>query len=210
MTLQAREILLIGAGGHGRVCADIATAAGYTIKGFYDANKQIGDDIFGPKVIANDLNELLDLFPPKSLDIAISIGENSTRERYFNRLKELNYDIVSLFHPSAIISDSASIEIGTVIMPRVVVQPNVTVNKYCILNTACIVGRDSVLAKGVHICPGVVLEHSVDCGENTLICTRATVLSRVQIHANAIVGAGSLVQEDVPEARTVVGVPSNR
>ena len=50
----------------------------------------------------------------------------------------------------------------------------------------------------------------VEIGKNVWIGTKATILDGVRIGDNAIIGAYSLVNKDVPSGNKVVGIPARK
>ena len=80
--------------------------------------------------------------------------------------------------------------------------------RQCIVNTRASVDHECVLADGVGVAPGATLCGLVQIDVNGWVCAGATVLPRVRIGADAVVGAGAVVTRDVPGGLTVVGVPA--
>jgi len=145
---------------------------------------------------------------PLGFVVAIGNPHGDVRQRLHRELCDYGLIPVSFTHPSAVISESAVIEDGVQIMPQAVVHVDARIGKQCIINTGASVDHDCVLADGVEIAPGAVLCGEVVVGENTWVCAGATVLPRIRIGANVIVGAGSMVNYDVADGVTVVGVPA--
>ena len=63
---------------------------------------------------------------------------------------------------------------------------------------------------GCEVGPGTTLCGCVTMHRNSWVCAGATVLPRVSIGENTIVGAGSVVINDIGNNRTVVGVPAKK
>ena len=81
------DVIIIGAGGHGRVVLDILRAAGeFNPVGFIDANPSLaGTEINGVPVIGPP-NQLPKLRQKKIKSAIIAIGDNRTRLRYAQTL----------------------------------------------------------------------------------------------------------------------------
>lgn len=191
-------IYLFGAGGHGKVIADILECCGTAIGGVFDADqtKKIWDypilSFPGPFDSAKDA-------------IIISIGNNAIRKKI---AAELNCRFETAIHPSAVISQHSFIGEGTVVMAGAIVNADTKIGKHCILNTGCSIDHDSVIADYVHISPQAVLCGGIRVGEGTHIGTGAVIIPGITIGNNSIIGAGAVVIRDVPDNSTVVGVPA--
>ncbi len=203
-----KSLLIIGAGGHGRVCAEAAQAAGWTVAAFFDEAIKGGLPINNIPVTTVELKELHTEFPPGSHAVFIAIGSNNDRRGLFEYARDLGYELPVIIHPSAQISPSAIIGDGSVALANVVVNANSRIGAYCILNTACTVDHDNVLDDGTQICPGAHLAGSVICGRLAFVGTGANVIPGRKIGGGAVIGAGSLVATDIPHGHRVMGNPA--
>ncbi|HIB50722.1 MAG TPA: acetyltransferase [Phycisphaerales bacterium] len=186
------RIIIIGAGGHGRVVEDASSLPCV----FLDDNTALANVIGTP----SRLNEFI-----KDEDgVVVAIGDNTTR---LNLLQTIEQATVVL-PPSAVVSKTASLGNGTVVFARAVVNPNAIVGIGCIINSGSTVEHDCVLANGVHISPGANLGGNVSIGECSWVGIGANVKNGVTIGKHVIIGAGAAVVNDIPDGVTVVGVPA--
>lgn len=146
----------------------------------------------------------------QELGFCIAIGNPHGRIRLqlHERLKAEGLQPTTIAHPSAWIASDAEIGEGSQIMAGAIIQPQTRLGRYCIINTKASVDHEDVLADGVEIAPGATLCGDVSVGINAWICAGATVLPRIKIRADAVVGAGAVVTRDVPAGITVIGVPA--
>lgn len=203
---MSKDVIIIGAGGHAKVIADIIYKSGDNLIGFLDdnlANK--GKEIYlGKKV----LGTTKDIKNYNKNYFIIGIGNNSIRKKINN---ENNLKLYSAIHPSAIIAEDVKIGTGSVIMAGVVINPGTVIGKNCIINTSSSLDHDNLLEDYVHISPGAHLAGTVSVKEGTWICTGAIVKNNITIGKNNIIGAGSVVIKDIIEENTTyVGVPAKR
>jgi sugar O-acyltransferase (sialic acid O-acetyltransferase NeuD family) len=203
-----RRVVIVGAGGHGRVCAEIATAAGFTVAGFCDAARGRGETVNGLTVLANELAQLGPIAPPDTTEVFIAIGDNARRAALFEAAVALGYRLATLIHPTAVVSATARIAAGSVLMPAVVVNANTRIGRNCIVNTSASLDHDNDLADGVQICPGVRSAGTVRFGAEAFIGTGAVIVPGRTIGARARVSAGAVVFHDVAEGVTVAGNPA--
>lgn len=194
---QNKEIYIYGISGHGKVVADIAIACGYTISGWID------DSIHND---TPDWETFIQTHP--SCTIALGIGNNHTRFELFQKIIRFGYQLPALIHPSAIVSPSATIACGTVVMPLCVINANAIIREGVIINSGAIIEHDCILGSHSHISPNVALAGNVSIGNYSHIGIGATIIQNITVGDNVIVGAGTVVLNHLPNNCTAVGVPS--
>ena len=201
------SLLILAAGGHGKVVAETALAAGSVSSiAFLDDRPLppvLGWPVLGPLELA--LDPLLKAqFPLAS----VAIGHSVTRLLWVERLQGAGYQLPLLIHPSASISPSAHIGSASVVFANAVVQAQAMIGTGSILNTGSSVDHDVHLASGVHLCPGAHLAGEVHVGARSCIGIGASVIQNVSIGSDVTVGAGAVVVSDLPDGVTAVGVPA--
>ena len=197
------RLVIIGAGGHGKVLADNAQKNGYTDICFVDdraEDKCMEFPIVGTSADIPSMND-------GKTDFVIGIGNNSVRKKIAQ-----TYDVnwVSLIHPSAQIAVNVSVGRGTVVMAGAVINACATVGAHCIINTRAVIEHDNVIEDYVHISPNAALGGTVHIGEQTHIGIGATVINNIEICGNSIIGAGAVIVRNIEEAGTYVGVPARK
>lgn len=196
-----KKLVIIGAGGHGKVIADIALKNGYTNIVFVDDNSTgecMGLPIAGTTSDVEKLND-------GNTEFVIGIGNNATRKRL---AEQFDVNWTTLIHPSAQIAVSVSIGKGTVVMAGAVINVCASIGEHCIINTCAVVEHDNVIGDYVHISPGVKLSGTVSVGRNTWIGTGTSVINNISICDDVIVGVGSVVIRSVENKGTYYGIIS--
>jgi UDP-perosamine 4-acetyltransferase len=203
------DIIIIGAGGHGRVVLEILRAAGkYRAIGFLDSDPSLagtevaGLPVFGP------VNQMGKLRHQKIKAAIVAIGDNRTRRSYARLLDDQGMELINAIHPSACISPSAKIGHNVVIAPGAIVTTEATIADSVILNTGCCVDHECEIGEAVHICPTAALAGRVRVGAGAFIGLGAKIIQCMSIGEDATIGAGAVVIRDVPAGATVVGVPA--
>ena len=200
-------LIIIGAGGHGKVVADAAACANYW-KEIVFADKRYPELLnAGHWPVTHDGNDL-DNLDKNTCDVIVAIGDNNIRHKLHNELKIKGFNLVNVIHPSAQISNYAETGIGNAIMAQVVINVDTKVGDACIINTAATVDHDCIIADGVHISPGAHLAGHVEVGQQSWIGIGATVNQSLNIGKNVILGAGSVAIEPIPDGKTATGVPA--
>jgi len=202
MEKSNKKFVLIGAGGHAKVCYDIAEKMEK-----WDNILVLDDDPDNDYFdIAGSLNDAPKY--AKDSDFFVAIGDNETRMSMTKKLNELDASIAKLIHPQATISSNVIIEEGTVVMAGVVINSATEIGKGCIINTSSSINHDNVISDFVHISPGAHLAGSVSVGEKTWIGIGANIINNLTIGKDTIIGAGSLVINSISESGTYIGVPA--
>jgi len=203
------DVIIIGAGGHGRVVLDILRTAGdHNPVGFLDADPSlIGEQIFGLSVLGT-LEMLAELRQKGVGGAIVAIGNNGHRLANAKLAVQSGLELVSAVHPRAVISATAKLGTNLVVAAGAVVGANVHLADSVIVNTAAVVDHDCQIGQGVHIAPGSLLAGWVQVSPRVLIGMGACVIQSLKIGERAVVGAGAVVIRDVPAHATVVGVPA--
>lgn len=141
-----KGLLIIGAGGHGKVVKEVAEAVGYDKIAFLDDNSEeaVGK-IADSKQFVQEYQAAFG-----------GIGNNKFRNELLQRLEQEGYEIPVLLHPTAYISKTAVIGKGTVVEPKAIVNANSKVGSGCIISVGAIVDHDVVLEDCVHVNAGAI------------------------------------------------------
>jgi sugar O-acyltransferase (sialic acid O-acetyltransferase NeuD family) len=203
------NILIFGAGGHGKVIVDIVEKQGvYQILGILDPNKKPGELFCGYPVLGGD--ETVGRHASKASRGIIAVGENSIRARVTKHVSEIHpaFAFVSAVHPSAVLGKDVAIGPGSVVMAGVVINSGSRIGSHCVLNTRCSLDHDGLLGDFAQIAPGATLGGNVRVGEHAFVGLGASVIHEKKIGEHAVVGAGAVVIRDVPSYSVAVGVPA--
>ncbi len=140
--------------------------------------------------------------------VAIGNPHGRARLRLHGQLLGAGLVAVNVVHPGAWIADNAVVGEGVQIMAGSIVGAEARIGRQCIINTRASVDHECILDDGVEVAPGATLCGSVVVKAHGWICAGATVLPRVTVGEDAIVGAGAVVIGDVKARTTVMGVPA--
>lgn len=203
-----KKLLILGAGGQGKVVLDLALACEeWDEISFLDGAK-VGENILGYNVVGN-FNEYK-VFNTEYTHAIVAVGNNDLRLRLIEKLIEVGYDVPVLIHPSAVVSNTSEIGVGTVIMPQAVVNISSKIGKGCIVNTGVIIEHDCIIDDGVHLSPGAVLGGAVSIGSKSWVCLGAKVINNIKIGSSVIVGAGAVVISELESNTVAIGVPAKK
>jgi sugar O-acyltransferase (sialic acid O-acetyltransferase NeuD family) len=205
--MMAEKLIVFGAGGHGKVVIDAILRQGvHEIAFLADADvKRHGSLVSGYEIRSEAAAfEALGTGVNRAI---VAVGHNDVRRHLARIISGKGFSLISIIHPSSIVSPSASIGAGTLVMPGSILNADARIGENVIINTGAVVEHDCDVGDHAHIGPHATLCGGVRVGAGTLVGAGATVLVGVRIGAGAVIGAGSTVLCDVPDGATAVGSP---
>lgn len=202
-----REVIIIGAGGHSKVIADIILKSNDNVIGFLDDGKEIGTQILlNYKVIGkiDYINEIND----NEISYIIAIGNNEIRKQIYERYPNLSY--YTAIHPNAVIANDVKIGKGTAIMANSVINTSAKIGEFCIINTGTILEHDNEIGNFVHISPGATLSGTVKVSELVHIGTGSKIKNNININRKCTIGVGTVIVKDINAEGVYVGIPARK
>lgn len=201
-----KNLLILGAGGHGKVVSEIAILSKeWDSIAFLDNRKNIKNASGIP--VIGEFDDY-SLFINKYKYAFVAIGDNKLRSLWLQRLSRVGFIIPVLVHPFSSISKASILGAGTVVMAGAVINADTHIGKGCIINTSSSIDHDCKLSDGVHISPGVNIGGTVTIREYTWVCIGSSVINNISIGSNVILAAGAIVNKNVPDNVMAAGVPA--
>jgi sugar O-acyltransferase (sialic acid O-acetyltransferase NeuD family) len=208
--MSKRRLILLGAGGHGRVLLDALSSAGLRVDGILDPGMTPGESVCGTPVLGGD--DLLAGLVPGEVFLVNGVGAGrrgaQRRQELFRHCQSLDLSFTTVVHASSVVSPAAGLGEGCQVMARAVVQCGAVVGRNVVINTAACVDHDCRIGDGVFIAPNVTLCGAVVVADGAFIGAGAVICPDIRIGANAVIGAGAVVISDVPDGATFVGNPA--
>lgn len=198
---MTKRIALIGASGHGKVVAEVAEMLGYQVELYDDRWPSLVSN--GGWNVQGTSADYCALSRP-DFDALVAIGDNSIRERIQLTLPHVS---APLIHPQAIVSPSATIGKGSIVMAGVVINAGARIGRGVIVNTGAVVEHDCVIDDFVHISPSAALAGGISVKQRAWVGIGSSIIQQVTIGSDAVIGAGSVVVNDIPDGVTAVGSP---
>ncbi len=205
--VRGKRLVIVGAGGHGKVVADVARRmCYYEAILFLDDNEAVqecgGFPVVGRSCeVEGYIGEW---------DIFVAVGNAEIRGKLTAGLSGKGALLPVLIHPDAVVGQGAVIGNGTVIMAGAVINSDAQIGEGCIINTCASVDHDCRIDDFVHVSVGAHVAGGVHVGANTWIGAGAVLSDHIKVAPDCMVGAGAVVVKDIGEGGTYVGVPARK
>jgi len=205
-----KNIVIIGGGNQAHYTIDIIEKEGkYNIVGIIDSVHDVGSDCFGYKILGRqeDIVEIIKQYQIQGG--LITIGDNWIRYVIFNQILNLvpNFEFVNAIHPSVIIGNTTELGFGIVAMAGCIFNPKAKIGNFTFFATGAQVEHDNIIHDYTSISAGSLTGGYVTLGKFSAITLGVTVLDRIEIGENTVVGAGSLVVKSLPDNVLAYGNP---
>lgn len=185
------NLLILGAGGHGKVIAEAAELQGKWNKiAFLDDREDIKGIYNFP--IVGKVHEYASLINEYRYAF-VAIGNNEKRLELIDKLISAGFNIPIIIHSRASVSKYSNIDLGTVVLAGAVVNVGTSIGKGCIININATVDHDSEIGSGVHISSGAVVRSMAKVGRLSTIGAAACVKSSTILKGKFILPEGSVI-----------------
>ena len=205
---MTNKLAIVGASGHGKVIADIAEQLGFIVNFYDDAYPSKTHIEHWP--IHGTCADLIALnnTSTASSDVVVAIGNNDIRQQKIQLLQQNNFNLITLIHPTAVISQYATIAQGSVVFAGAIINAFANIGIGCIVNTSTIIEHDCAIGDFTHICPNTALAGGVIIGSKSWIGIGSQVKQLSTIGNNCLIGAGSTVIKNISDNVTAFGSPA--
>ena len=200
----AERIVVVGCGGHARSVVNSAALLGFTVVAYVDVISS-GSEFEQTPIIS--MADCLREYRKESFCIAL--GDNFVRYKVANELRDAlpEAKFPSIIHPSSIVSDSAIIGMGSVVIGPATIGPCCSVGEFCIVNNNAVLDHDGKMLRFSSIAPGVTCGGSVTIGERAAVGIGSTLYHNISVGNDTVIGGGSLVTKSIPGSCIAYGHP---
>ncbi len=203
MSDRQKEVVVIGAGGHGKVVISLLQELGYRVKAVLDDDESKWGSIILGIPIEGPIEKIRAL---KFDGAVLAVGDNKVRLELAKNYKTIPW--ASSVHPRAWVHPSVSLGAGSIVFAGAIIQPDTRIGAHCIVNTGATVDHDCLIEDGVHVAPGCHLAGGVSVGKASFLGVGVSVIPGISIGRGVVVGAGATVVFDLPDDVLAVGVPA--
>jgi len=205
MSALPEGLLLLGFGGHARSVADVALAAGVTSLLFVDERARPGEHFAGHPVVKAFEQPL-----PSGWACFPCAGDGRRRREQVMRARAEGWPLASVLSPCATIGAGAVLEEACFVAHHAHVGPMARVGEGTIINTGGIVEHDCRVGSYCHVSVHTTIAGWSVLGDFVFAGAGATVIDRVEVASDVVIGAGSVVVASLHLSGTYAGVPANR
>lgn len=212
---QAKKVIILGTGGTSIDILDIindinTNNIGRKLKcvGFLDDKESTIGKIINNKEVLGPLNaakEYKDVYFINGIGSPVSF---INKEKIISKTDVSLDRFITLIHPSAHISKSAVIGLGSVIFPNVVISSNAKVGEHVVILPNTVISHDSRVGDYASVAGCVYISGAVSIGQACYIGAGACIRESISIGAGSLVGMGSVVIDDIPSRSVYVGNPA--
>ena len=206
-----REKLAVwGASGHAKSVAEIVRlSSAYRLAVFIDTvNEWQPEEMFEDRPVLSGSGIYGRLRSLSINTVILGYGNILVREEHCLELSKQGLRFPVLCHPNSVVSESARIGEGTVVIAGAIINPGASIGKHTIINTRASIDHDCTIGDFCHVAPGCTIAGHVEVGEGSLIGCGSTVVDHVTIGRKATIGAGSVVLKDIPDNAVAYGIPA--
>ena len=204
-----KNLVIIGAGSFGREVYNLALECSecgsvYIVKGFIDNVYDIVEYDGYPPILSR-----IDDYIPMEDDVFVcAIGDVIWKKKYVQLILNKGGNFITLIHPQAHISKNVKLGIGCIVCCQSFISCDVNIGNHTTIQPHVIVGHDCRIGDMCQINSNTSIGGFVTIENDVTLHTSVTLLPKSKIHANAIVGAGSVVLRSVKANTTVFGNPA--
>lgn len=205
---KSTDIVIFGAGAFGReVLWTLEDISSYNILGFIDQDETLCGKLINNYPVLGDTS-WVDEYTKNDLACVVSISEPKIREKIITELEKKKVSFPTIIHPSTIMSKHVKLSEGVLIQAGCILTTNIIIGAHTQINLDCTIGHDAEIGKFVTISPGTHINGRNFIGDRAFIGSGVVTKEKIKISKNAVIGAGAVVLEDVPENALCVGMPA--
>ena len=203
------SLVILATDGYGKELAEAAIHAGR-----YQNVDLLDDLAVAINGVSNRDGEVGSPWPHEALQgmcgFVVAIRDNRERRNWFLTLASKSYALISFQSKYAVVSDTAHIGAGSIVMHHAVVNPDACIGENVIVDERAIVEHDTIVGAHSHLAPGSVLAGGVSVGEMCLLGCGSIVCPSVKIASDVVIRPGSVVTKNIDVAGSYAGAPAKR
>lgn len=189
------KLALFGYGGHSK---EVSRQIGGSFSYFVDDGYE------------NEYAKPISQFNPNEYELMITISNPTERERVVKSLPK-NTSFFTFIHPTAqIMGRNVQIGEGTFIGANSILTEDIVIGKHSILNRAVQIGHDTIVGDYFTSMPNSVISGNVFFGERGFMGTNSTIIEKIRITDDVVLGANGVIVKDINESGTYIGVPAKK
>lgn len=196
-----RDLYLVGSGSFAVELADWASDAGWEVRGLIELqdSARIGGETDGHPIVGMEL--------PVGGGRAI-VAAGGARAAHWSRIDDLDWEAVTIVHPTAHVSSRATLAPGCVVGPGAIIGALSSIGPHTLVSRGVLVGHHTRIGAFASLMPGVNVGGHVRVGDETVVGMAGVIVNGTTVGRAATVAAGAVVLGEVYDGARVQGVPA--
>lgn len=196
-TNSKNRVMIIGAKGHATQVIDAVISCGFVPVGCFDNNLTVGTEFYrGVRILGNDddakrISSELDV-SQAVLGVG-ALNNVKIRVEIVEKYMKIGFDFPVVVSLNALVSPSAELRKGVVVLQGANIGPNVLIDEFSIINQSANICHDTVIGEHTNIAPGAIIAGSCVIGKRCLIGMGATLFTGITVGDGQIVQNGDNV-----------------
>lgn len=160
-----------------------------------------GAEVIGPVELVSDCGA----------DVVVCAGSGRVRRRLIGRLLDDGVTpdrFATVIHPDASVAHGCEVGPGSILLAGVRLTSQVSVGQHVVAMPNAVLTHDDVVGDFATLCAGVALGGEVVVAEAAYLGMNSSVRQRLAVGADAVLGMGAVLLEDLPAGETWAGVPA--
>jgi len=141
------------------------------------------------------------------VSISVDLAE---RIHIINLVDQLELDLITVVHDTALVDLVTAIGSGTFIFPFCNIVYGAQIRRHCIIGSYSLIGHYSMINDNCIVRPGAMITDRSVVGKNCMINIRATITNKVTITDNVEVSGCSSVTKNITLSGKYAGTPARR
>ena len=200
-------MVIAGAGGHSLEVLEVLLKSGFSKNQilFYDQSPLKNDQFIAGIKVVSSLEKVKNHFSISN-DFCLGVGLPAARQNLCDLLEQAGGKLKRIIDDSSFFSHSAMGQFDA--LPFSFIGPETRIGKGVLINTRAHVHHECQVGDFCDIGPGSMMLGNSEIGKHCRIGAGAVILPGVKLGNGVVVGAGAVVTRDVPDLKTVIGVPA--
>lgn len=178
-----------------------------------DGNESIGNHINSKRVLCE--TEFFKRYAETDNNCIIAVGSPAIKSKIANKIiaSKMPVSFPNLIHPSCIFDKRPGklvLGVGNIFCANTVLTTDIVVKDFVHINLSSTIGHDSSVGSFTTVSPGVNISGNVHLSERVFVGAGVTIIERMTVCEDAILGMGSSVTKSITQAGTYFGNPARK
>ena len=191
--MQAKPLILIGAGSHAKVVVDILQVQGLQFDAYVDDESKPWLDEFDVRRMSEEeLDATINGAQLVIGFVGLSCASLQHRLDIIERYQGRGAQFPAIVHPSAIVSPNATLGQGVQVLPGAIINSHAVIDRGVVINSGATIEHDAQVGEGCHVAPRAVLLGGAKVGSCAYIGSGAVVVQNASVEGASFIKALSI------------------